>query len=363
MQSSQSKDTRNKTQIKNPITDHHNDDLRRLKLPLQTRRQSILPTTFNQAIRIKTMAKSLLTHRAEIGSDEEWRIHRLHAMIGSFVLAHFMYRYAIFFDGSVSDMGFDYSPGQLLLFLPHGMLQVSGFYFKLPPKRHPEGNRIWSEYRWHALFFFCRSMAYLLIVQVCRSEKVPYDRGMIRLLSTIVMITNLACVDSVSECFKGYGQSSSTIRGLKGPAMVKYLMSATQFHLNVNCLLEPKAFNVQFAALSVVQGSAFGMTLRRRCMISHSQGLGLYAMVLFFGMLVIMDDLRTRGILHAGVAIGNAAAMARIDLGLNKYYMWCFVATTLLPLAENHGDHNIWKAFALMSTLCLLVNGRLHSGV
>jgi hypothetical protein len=67
---------------------------------------------------------------------------------------------------------------------------------------------------------------------------------------------------------------------LKGPPMVRYFISATQFHVNVKGLLKPSNCSVQFAALSVVQGSAFGMMFRRECPINHSQGLFLYAMVL-----------------------------------------------------------------------------------
>jgi hypothetical protein len=309
------------------------------------------------------MPKALLTNPTEIGKDKEWLIHRFHAMLGAFVLGHFIYRYVLFFFGNVSDMGFDDTSEQLLLFLPHALLQISGFSFKLPPKRHPEGNRIWTEYRWHGLLFFCRSMAFLSMAQGCQSGNFACRRGITRFLSTVILIMNMLCVDSVTLYFKSRGESSSTIRGLKGPPMVKYFMSATQFHVNVNCLLKPTKSSVQFAALSVVQGSAFGMTLRRKCLINHSQGLFLYAMVLLFGMLVVVDDLQERGIPYAGVAIGNVAAMIRIDLRLNKYILWSFVSSAILPIVEQHGDHSLWKVFAVASTIGLLINGRRHQKV
>jgi hypothetical protein len=184
-------------------------------------------------------------------------------------------------------------------------------------------------------------------------------------MAFVIFLMNMLCVDFVTTNSKSRGESSHTIRGLKGPAGLKYLMSAAQFHANVNCLVTSHKMSVQFAALTVVQSSAFGMTLRRKGRINHGQGLVLYSLVLILGMLVIGQDLLERGSLLTGLTLGNVAAIVRIDFGLNKYALWCLIAVVALPnfLVEEqeHGEHPFWLFFfAGSSTAALLTSAALH---
>jgi hypothetical protein len=80
-------------------------------------------------------------------------------------------------------------------------------------------------------------------------------------------------------------------------------------------------------------------------------------------MLVVVDDLQERGITYADVAIGNEAAMIRIDLRLNKCILWSFVSSAILPIAEQHDDHSMWKVFVVASTTGIMMNGRRHQKV
>lgn len=312
------------------------------------------------------MSKGLFTRRSELTSNKEWLQHRLHSILGAYVFGHFVYRYALFFFGNVPDMGFHKDqPYQLLSFVPHAILQLSGFSFKLPSKRHPEGNRIWSEYRWHALVFFFRSMALILLAQTCKNGSFLCGRTVLpipieRLVTSTIFLLNMVCVDSITKHYKSLGLSSSTIRGLKGPRMLKYFMSVTQFHANINCLLTRDKIRVQLAAIAVVQGSAFGMTLRRKCLIDHAQGLFLYSLVLFLGMLVIVDDLLEQKILFLALTLANVTAILRIDLGVNKYLLWSVVSLVVLPMVENHGHQIIWKPAVLVSAIGLFLNGYRH---
>lgn len=317
------------------------------------------------------MPRSLLTNRKDLIHFQDWLQHRSHSILGAYVIGHFIYRYFRFFfsgDGDhTRDMGLDYNtPKLLMIFLPHALLQISGFNFKLPPRRHPEGNRIWAEYRFHALLFFCRSMALILLAQRFREGQFPfqsnnYDSILIaRLLTAFILLGNMLCVDYVTRKFEERGESSKTIRGLKGPAILKYFMSTTQFHANLNCLLTTEKMNVQLSALAVVQGSAFGMTLRRKVVINHGQGLFLYSAVLVLGMFVIIDDLRERGILLAALTTGNVAALSRIDFGVNKYILWCLISFAILPVMEEYSDHTIWTFAAVGSTIGLVINGYRH---
>jgi len=93
--------------------------------------------------------------------------------------------------------------------------------------------------------------------------------------------------------------------------------------------------SVQIAALTVVQLSAFGMTLRRKGHITQKEGVVLYALVLVLGMIVIFDDLQRRSLINLAFFFGNTAAVFRMYLGMNKYYLWSGVVAVLTLLMRN----------------------------
>jgi hypothetical protein len=298
--------------------------------------------------------------------SRDWILHRAHAAVGAYVLGHFMYRYATFFLDTTShaDMGFDSSTPFFWLFLPHLCLQVSGLGFAIPPKRHPDGNRIWAEYRWHALAFCARCLALMF----CAWQKkkgafaaeptiflsVPLEKWLV----TSIFLINMMIVDKVTTIYSNRGESSNTIRGLRCSSALKYLLSVSQFHANVSCLLNNDSMSVPFAALVVVQSSAFGMTLRRKGFIGLELGLVLYSLVLLLGILVIRDDLMRRGLLLQGTTIANFAAVARMDLGFNKYTLWLVVsfvlmAATTSPIESTLNQTWMYLLFSLSLVIVL----------
>ena len=114
-----------------------------------------------------------------------------------------------------------------------------------------------------------------------------------------------------------------------------HIMSLTQFHATVHCLLTSDRLSVQIAALSVVQASAFEMTLWRKQFISQKEGVILYALVLMIGVVVIIDDLTKRSLFHFAIILGNVAAVLRMYLWVNKYVMWSMIALLLSDLQQN----------------------------
>lgn len=260
------------------------------------------------------------------GSPKVLRHHRAHAVLGMIVVLHILYRYYLFF--TVQDMQLQSS--LMLVFIPHVLLQLSGFGFIIPSKRHADGNRIWPEYRWHGLIFCARSLVLLVLAVRRRRNRLQDEDG--SSISSILLYTNgivvlltMMCADLVTQHYTKLGTSSNTIRGLStlAPPVVLYLMSAAQFHATVHCLLTTTNPNVQFAALTVVQLSAFGMTLRRKGLLDGASGIVLYGFVLAMGMLVIWQDVvHRRGLYHQVTCFGNVAAMLRMDLRLNKYVLW-----------------------------------------
>lgn len=113
-------------------------------------------------------------------------------------------------------------------------------------------------------------------------------------------------------------------------------MSSAQFHATIHCLLTSDRLSVQIAALTVVQVSALGMTLRRKGYITQKQGVVLYALVLVLGMIVIFDDLQRRSLINLAFFFGNTTAVFRMYLGMNKYYLWSGIVV-VLTLLMRHG--------------------------
>ena len=74
------------------------------------------------------------------------------------------------------------------------------------------------------------------------------------------------------------------------------------------------------------------MTLRRKGYITQKQGVVLYALVLVLGMIVIYDDLQKRSLIKLAFFFGNTAAVVRMYLGINKYYLWSGIAVVLTVL-------------------------------
>ncbi len=221
----------------------------------------------------------------------------------------------------------------VILFLPHLLLQISGFYFPLPTKRHPDGNRIWPQYRWEALVFCIRCLCLAFIAWRRKlSDEWTRENYSIMPAAVCVILTMLAA-DKIAISYGSQG--SRTIRDLTAPKQAQYLMSSAQFHATVHCLLTSDKLKVQIAALTVVQMSAFGMTLRRKGYISQKEGVCLYAFVLIVGMMVIVNDLRERSLCNLASSVGNAAAILRMYFGMNKYAMWSAVVAILTLLQKN----------------------------
>jgi len=320
--------------------------------------------------------EALLTESSRLSTPKDYWFHRIHVILGAFVFTHLFHRYYLFFASNPPDdhdMGFnnnvrlsaqshdhDYIAQFLNWFLPHLLLQISGFAFQLPRKRHPDGNRIWPQYRWEALMFClrCLSISFLAWIRKVHGWKLEDGTCSIIPAAIIVFITMLSS-DRVVQWHKShYGlKGSRTIRDFGvAPRWSRYLMSSTQFHATVHCLLTSDRLSVQIAALTVVQLAAFGMTLRRKRIISPMEGVFLYSLVLGMGMLVIIDDILRRSFFHLAICLGNATAVLRMNLGMNKYFIWGGVLALLPHLMRLRDDaFPGGKYFSSISSLFLVV--------
>lgn len=289
--------------------------------------------------------RSLLTSATKLQTSFDYWAHRIHASLGCYVLCHFIYRYGLFFFFSTNrdvdqDMGFGRRTDAtevtyIKLFLPHLFLQFSGFAFPLPVKRHPDGNRIWPQYRWEALVFCFRCISLAFIAWRRKLHGWTLEDGSCTILPAAFCVgLTMILADQIAKWFRSNMgmKGSRTIRDLTAPRWAQYFMSSAQFHATVHCLLTSDRLSVQIAALTVVQLSAFGMTLRRKGFISQKEGVVLYSLVLVIGMIVIFDDLHRRALFNIAVLFGNTTAVLRMYCGMNKYVIWAVVVAVLTYL-------------------------------
>ncbi len=246
-----------------------------------------------------------------------------------------------------------------MIFLPHFLLQLSGFAFFLPNKRHPDGNRIWPQYRWEALVFCTRCLSLLFIAWRRKANNWKLGDGSCSVMpAAFCVVFTMILADRVA---KSYGtEKSRTIRDLNAPKWSQYLMSSAQFHATVHCILTSDALSVQIAALTVVQLSAFGMTMRRKGFISQKEGVLLYALVLLVGMIVIFDDLKRRSIFNLALLLGNSTAVLRMYFGVNKYILWSGVVAIISCLQKKEllSDDAFFLSLPLLNyaSWCLLMS-------
>lgn len=329
------------------------------------------------------MPKPLITTSQSL-TQKEYRHHRAHAILGLYVICHFIYRYTIFFlpkkndtdSYNAMDMGFNrlafdnYNASTsnktkdlyfILIFFPHLLLQISGLGFDIPKKRHPDGNRIWPQYRLEALVFFNRCIILLYIAWYRKYNESGY-KNYDMIANYITVICTMILADSIRKYYQIIGEDSHTIRDLEGPPGVLYIMSSAQFHATLHSLMTKDKLSVQIAALTIVQISAFGMTLRRKGMITQRQGIVLYGFILVLGMIVILRDLQLEQILYYSISIGNITALLRFEFCLNKYFIWTIVFLFLLYSYSSVNEHSMigienvtfWIVSSVVSTFGLI---------
>lgn len=251
----------------------------------------------------------------------------MHKMLGITCLLSYIWRLS---QIGKSDMGFQthtaLTPSTIIL---HWSLTLSAFIFTIPAKRIKSGDRIWPEYRLHALVFLSRSLAVLCVYYYEQYFQLPpnYDMNFL-----IVMLTLFAA--DVSSWSVGDNRSGS-IRELDTHPAVKFYFSVMQFGATAGCLYGLRRFSLMFYMAFIVQINPFLMTLRRKNLLSKTVVVTMYGFGLVGGIGIVFYEYLVFApsgfncVLCQGFII-NLAAILRLGprfpviryIQDNKYLLW-----------------------------------------
>ena len=265
--------------------------------------------------------KQLITH------EDPGHVHKT---LGICCLISYIWRLSM---TGPSDMGFLTYPSLTLpTILMHWSLTLSSFIFNIPSKRIKSGDRIWPEYRLHALVFLSRSLLICCLIYYEQYFQLPpnYDMNIV-----IVFLTLLAA-DASSMSVE---HRSGSIRDLDTHPAVKYFFSMMQFGATSACLYGNRRYSLQFYACFVVQINPFLMTLRRKNLLSKNVVVTFYGVMLAYAFSFAIHEFITYAPngFNSFLCIGFLESVASIlRLGPrvpfvryiqdNKYVLWIVVA-------------------------------------
>lgn len=242
----------------------------------------------------------------------------IHAFLGMFCVCSFFY----FYTQMVWQWSFPSVPIHITAI--HCLLTFSSLLFAVPKKRNQKNPTIiWEEYRLHACCFTARSVAIHALEMI-----VPIHRaGMPRLL--VVLLTGIV-TDTVS---KVWGEPNvTTVRGpgiekIKSPTVRRIIPVYASYQIiAVISHLYPHGRRTGFNTIIAIQSSAFLMTLVRKNKIRWVTHAVVYTLCLLLSVLGIWLQVQYR---HQRIFIACCvcAVTARIKFSVNKYLIWCCIAT------------------------------------
>ena len=256
-----------------------------------------------------------------------------HKILGVCCLLSFSWRISMM---GPSDMGFQ---RYMLLTLPtlllHWSLTLSSFVFNIPSRRIKSGDRIWPEYRLHALVFLSRALICCCVYYYEQLYHLPpnYD------VNCVIVILTIFAADISS---RSVDHRSGSIRDLDTHPAVKYFFSWMQFGATSLHLCGARRFSLIFYTAFVVQVNPFLMTLRRKNLLSKNEVLSLYGAMLSFGFFIAVYEFGVNapngfnGFLCQGF-VANVATILRLGprfpivrhIQDNKYILWILLGFLL----------------------------------
>jgi hypothetical protein len=250
--------------------------------------------------------------------------YHIHKFFGMYVLINFCHHYLKYFYNK-ENIYFN-----LFNLLPHFLLHISSFNFKVLPQRFLSPKFImfiWEELRLHSMIFSYRALFILLF---------PQYRIPIIFLTMIAAdaVTLLVGNENISTVRGDHGkESSSTIKKIYSS-----FFSTSQIGATIICggfFQQSYSPMLVFATLPPIQTSAFGMTLLRKNIINKTTWQIIYSLELLFVYLIWYIE--TNNIIIIPLSI--LCYIARKS-NISKYQI--FIILTLINTLYNH-IFNLYK--------------------
>ena len=271
--------------------------------------------------------------------------NHVHKTLGILALVSFVYRFSQFGE---SDLGFATHPHLTIpTLLLHLALNASSFEFKIPKQRITSGYRIWPEYRLHSLIFACRSLAFMALFWLERELGLEQPNHFWNL---VIVLGTMAAAEYASQNQGKYRSGFS--RELDVSAGTRYFFSVAQLGATSMCLIGQRRYTMQFLMVTIIQGNAFLMTMRRKNLASHYLLIAIYGLTLAFGAFIMEPEYRRgagdsgRNAARAVAFLSTIAAYLRTGPRLpllrhvqdNKFALWICIYVFLDKVIRPHLD-------------------------
>jgi hypothetical protein len=294
-----------------------------------------------------------------LATHEDGAYFHAHKILGVYCLAHFAVRLSGWVAwlaaghglGSVAPAMFDIGDGSgrhkalaLATLLPHALLHLSSFQFKLSPRRNHAYNIIWPEMRWHTALFAYRSLAAMLLAFLLEPPGVHLHHhaspALLHKLARVALVfATLLSADAITAYYKRralVAPEDSTMRGNPfspgTPALVRRLTnlfySTSQVFATLNVLA--RGPDSAFLVLLPIQTAPLGMTLVRKGFLSQTGWHVFYAGTLLLNYaygLTALEHLPPQPLYRL---CALAFCLLRFGLNANKYALWGAVAAAHL---------------------------------
>ncbi|CAB9517804.1 expressed unknown protein [Seminavis robusta] len=275
------------------------------------------PTVWKPQLRDKSVVDKLFSSKEE----RHFIIPHIHKILGVSCLVSFAYRYAHL---GATDGNFGPNFGTLCFILLHFSLHASSFIFDIPKKRIREGYRIWPEFRWHAMGFTSRSLAFMLLMWQEQmngiSHRFPHkSEGCYQEMDLVIVLATCAFADFGSTI----EHHSNTIRGVTfTDPFEQWYASEVQIYLTAYCIVGYRRYTLHLLAISIIQCNAFMMTMRRKNVASQTVLTAIYSLMLVGALVGLTYDDRFSHRTGVGATFGGVASILRLGCGVNKYLLW-----------------------------------------
>lgn len=282
--------------------------------------------------------------------DDEYFLHKL---LGLTCLGSYLWR---FLQSGDKDMGFDESYLTPVTLLLHLSLSLSSLIFRIPQRRIAgSGFRIWPEYRLHSITFASRSLACMMLTYVCTIYDIAPGIWTHVANTAIVLLTCVAA--DLGSYSVGPANRSHTIRDLYASPATRFHFSVMQFYATSGCIFGFQRYSIHFVMVFIIQFNAFLMTLQRKNIGSHFAMVGAYGLMLSIGFVVGALEVHRASAFWFLSAFSNMAAIARIGLGWNKYFLWIFMSFLMYAVRPTLDDYSFWRIVYLASMAAMAILG------